>query len=200
MDSCGPSRLARNSQTAGLTAQPNVASAHPDIPGSETEYRPPKPMMELGVLAFYCAVGRFEVRVARDGVHRGADEGDEAGNHVGPVHEIGQGNHGFTPIDALEAFVVQARWKRGSRAMGLEICVLVQEVLANPVCDRVLNFGRCLLRRFDIYGCEPGTGVAELLAIRGEGTWFEHGAPGFRRSGHGAIIRTIHHYYRISLT
>ena len=75
----------------------------------------------------------------RDLHHRFADEGDEVRYLGGPVHDVGQHDHGFTPIDALKTFVAQSCWQGRFIAVGPEICVLIQEMFTDSVCDRVLH-------------------------------------------------------------
>ena len=135
--------------------------------------------------------------------HNPENELREFRNHRGPEHEIGEGHHRFTTIDALEAFIGEARRKFCALAERFQVGVLVQQIFANPIRDRVLQLSSTLMRRTNLMrllGQEQRTGVTELLPVLDEGTGFEDGTTGFRRTRHAIIILEITQLQALSTT
>ena len=123
--------------------------------------------------------------------HNPENELREFRDHRGPEHEIGEGHHRFATIDALEAFIGEARCKFGVLAERFQVGVVVQQIFANPIRDRVLQLSSTLVRRANLVrllGQEQRTGVTELFPVVDEGSGFEDGTTGFRRTRHAITI------------
>ena len=161
------------------SGQPRPPTTAPcEKPGSEVAWLRP------GSGAFYyLAIADFP-----QPIHDLGNKLVEIRDHSGPEHQIGKGHHRLAPVDALKALIAKTRHKFCLFAERLQISIHVQEVLTNPVCDRMLQFSSTLLRRFNLVRQQARARAAELPPVLGKRTRFKHRATRFGRSRHEKTI------------